>query len=329
MAKISIEEALRTKLALPWKVIEGMSTVFLVMRRRPEDLTAEIYTRLRDHGLRDNDIRELFYGMPGVWSKMKSDLGITTPKGPAPKEKPVDATISPAPQSQYLEFGGKQAGKTSRLSQTPAGKLPKIVVVSNPASQTIEMMAKNAAMGITLDPQLAEQRVNEIKNDKIEACINGTGPMPGPNFATEVAVQAVAEQIAKGVRENVEAFLASTEESADSKAVDFSGWDEYGDSHVDKSKVLVVGKSKIYIGAKVTKLFDGWSRCKIKVRPDCKQIAVIKSDHGVKLSHDDNRINISCAAAISNLIGKVGAGAEFVPITEQESLVVFAMWKVQ
>lgn len=40
MSKISIEEALKTKLPLPWKVTDPTGTSFLVARRRPEDLTA-------------------------------------------------------------------------------------------------------------------------------------------------------------------------------------------------------------------------------------------------------------------------------------------------
>ena len=76
MSKISIEEALRTKLPLPWKVTDPTGTSFLVARRRPEDLTKELFEHLEAYGVIRNTIRELFYISSSNFAGVMKRLGI-------------------------------------------------------------------------------------------------------------------------------------------------------------------------------------------------------------------------------------------------------------
>lgn len=250
--KPTIEEALKSKLPLPWKkkFTDG-ATAWIVSRQRPDSLTFELYRRLREYGLKDTEIRELFYVMPGAWSKMKNELGIMTPVG-KPKEK-------------VAAFEDSQPGP-SRLAQTPAKELPKV------------------SFGSSLE-----------------------------------------EQRAQGVRDNVESFIKNREDMAESTVLDLSGWEsfELSKSYV-RPRSLIAGSKKIYVGVGVKFIAD-WDRCRVKVRPDGKQIALEKaSGTGYKVGRDHQRPAITCRAATEMLKKTVGTGKEFEPIIEQESLLVFA-----
>ena len=72
------------------------------------------------------------------------------------------------------------------------------------------------------------------------------------------------------------------------------------------------------------KFIKDWERVCVKVRPDGKQIALEKTvANGYKVGKDHQRPAVTCRAATEMLCKFVGTGAEFLPIIEQESLVVF------
>lgn len=116
MAKMSIEEALRTRLALPWKKrnLDG-SVTWEILRQRPDSMTAAMYCDLRTYGLKDGEVRELFYVMPADWATLKNRLEIDYTKS-----SKSNNTVS------KRELGA------SRLASIAANKLPKVEVSTPP-----------------------------------------------------------------------------------------------------------------------------------------------------------------------------------------------------
>ena len=78
--KPTIEEALQARIPLPWKqsTCDG-PPIWKVERRRPEDFTAEIYQQLRKYGMKDDEIRNLFYIKNEDYGRLKQELGATVP----------------------------------------------------------------------------------------------------------------------------------------------------------------------------------------------------------------------------------------------------------
>jgi hypothetical protein len=280
------------------------------MRRRPEDLTAEIYRQLRDYGLNDNSVRELFYGMPGEWATLKKNLGIDYAKS-----------------SKINNAVSKRELGASRLASIAANKLPKVKVSTEPTlPETKSTNQENVEIApvISLDADLAATRTNEILRKKLDAAIDGQGPIPGLSDAIRASAQAVAEQVALATREQVETLFTEQEESADSNAIDLSGWETFDLSKLpNRPRSLVVGTKKIYVGVGV-KFVSEWERVCVKVRPDGKQLALGKTvDSGYKVGRDHHRPAITCRQATEKIVSILGSGAEYLPIIEQENLVVF------
>ena len=121
MSKISIEEALKIKLPLPWKVTDPTGTSFLVARRRPEDLTKELFEQLDAYGVIRNTIRELFYISSSNFSSVMKRLGIPIGKRGGARRgagKPAGSVNKKKPD----------ASSESALKTTPPAELPKIPV---------------------------------------------------------------------------------------------------------------------------------------------------------------------------------------------------------
>ena len=133
MSKLSIEEALKTKLPLPWKVSDPTGTRFLVIRRRPLDLTKELFEQLEEYGVTRNIIRELFYISSNEWGGVMKRIGIEPSKKagrrPGCGRKSVavgnPATV-PASPTDDAPIGVVPA--ESRLKTTPPAALPKVPV---------------------------------------------------------------------------------------------------------------------------------------------------------------------------------------------------------
>ena len=76
--KITIEQALESKLPRPWKLTDCSGPpVWKVIRKRPKDLTAELYQRLLAYKIKDGEIRELFHASCLEWAGLKQEKGIT------------------------------------------------------------------------------------------------------------------------------------------------------------------------------------------------------------------------------------------------------------
>jgi len=121
MAKISIEEALKNKLPLPWKVNDSTGTNFLIKRRRPEDLTKELFEQLEAYGLNRTQIREMFYVAPKEWGIIMSKLDIPankyTPKKMITLSTPVNPPIPGENKHEVVFFPATKSGKTERHSR--------------------------------------------------------------------------------------------------------------------------------------------------------------------------------------------------------------------
>jgi len=130
MAKISIEEALRNKLPLPWKVHDQSGTNFLIKRRRPEDLTNELLTQLQDFGLNIAQIKEMFYIDQSQWKIVRERLDIKAGSGKGKKKAAEPKTMSIGTHT-FTVAPGRKAGKTemqNRLAETAPKELKKVVV---------------------------------------------------------------------------------------------------------------------------------------------------------------------------------------------------------
>jgi len=78
--KPTIEEALKQKISSPWKLTDCSGPpVWKVIRKRPEDLTAELYQRLLAYKSKDGEIRELFHASCLEWAGLKQGKGIVSP----------------------------------------------------------------------------------------------------------------------------------------------------------------------------------------------------------------------------------------------------------
>ena len=80
MNKPTITEALQARIPLPWKqsTCDG-PPIWKVERQRPEDFTAEIYQQLRKYGMKEDEIRNLFYIKNEDYGRLKQELGATVP----------------------------------------------------------------------------------------------------------------------------------------------------------------------------------------------------------------------------------------------------------
>lgn len=133
MSKLSIEEALKTKLPVPWKVSDPTGTRFLVIRRRPDDLTKELFESLESHGVVRNTIRELFYILPKDWSGTIKRLGISPGKhgGARPgcgRKADTITGLTTEPTDLDSDAPIAFAPAESRLKTTPPIGLPKVPV---------------------------------------------------------------------------------------------------------------------------------------------------------------------------------------------------------
>ena len=88
---MNINEALAARLPLPWKqsTCDG-PPIWKVERRRPEDFTADIYQKLKKYGMKEDEIRNLFYISNADYANLKKQVGATVPVDDEdePKAKP-------------------------------------------------------------------------------------------------------------------------------------------------------------------------------------------------------------------------------------------------
>ena len=163
MNKPSIEEALKTKLPVPWKVSEPTGTRFLVIRRRPDDLTKELFEQLEHHGVVRNTIRELFYISSNEWGGVMKRIGIEPSKraGRRPGcgrksdavEKPATVPASPTDDAP-IGFSPAE----SRLKTTPPAELPKVPVAPI-------LRAHDIGKPAVLEPKSAAAQFAEMASD--------------------------------------------------------------------------------------------------------------------------------------------------------------------
>ena len=85
---MNITEALQARIPLPWKqsTCDG-PPIWKVERQRPEDFTAEIYQQLRKYGMKEDEIRNLFYIKNEDYGRLKQELGATVPAECVEKSK--------------------------------------------------------------------------------------------------------------------------------------------------------------------------------------------------------------------------------------------------
>jgi hypothetical protein len=101
MNKPTIAEALQQRLPLPWKqsTCDGPPS-WKVERQRPEDFTAEIYQKLKKHGVSEDEIRNLFYIQNADYARLKKQVG-AVPAADDEDDKPVigrpKKTVEPLP----------------------------------------------------------------------------------------------------------------------------------------------------------------------------------------------------------------------------------------
>ena len=282
MAKISIEEALRTKLELPWKSLDKVGYWnYAVIRRRPEDLTKELFDQLRQYGLGVAQIRELFYINSNDWNKIADKLGIEKGKRGPKAASPVTQDAIKA--SQAIAETMVNAGNGPRLAETPTDKLPQDAMDEAPETESI---------ATSTEPTLPETKSTNQENVDIH----------------------------QPTRQEVETFFGVD----DNPSIDLSGWETFDLSKIpNRQRSLIAGTKKLYVGVGV-KFIKDWERCCVKVRPDGKYLALEKTTGtGYKVGRDHQRPAITCRQATEKLTSIVGAGAEFVPIIEQENLLVF------
>lgn len=209
-------EALELQIKLPW---DGK-----VQALNPEDLTKETFSALEKYGVMRNDIRR-FFGFPGVpafyaWiaknaippKHSKDDLMKAAFAGEI-KMPSVEATKGEVKLTfdlgdQAVEVKDKSPAKTSETkirskNLTIGSKQGKKVIVEKETPEPRKPRKKQEQIAA----QLAATRVGEIVQERFESAIAGTGPMPGPDDATPIVAQAIAEQVAEATREQVEEFF--------------------------------------------------------------------------------------------------------------------------
>jgi len=185
-AKPTIEQAIAMKLPLPWKTVDSARhQVWAVRRQRPDQLTADLYYKMKDYGVKENDIREAFYVMNGSWASLKKSLGIKNPEKTMKvfgKMKTVNAeTLTQTPVNERKKVDLEPIGKLPEPSElvikiTPAIEggyvasipaLPGCITQGETLAEVAEMIedAKNAyleiAAEITEKPHLLTQEERE------------------------------------------------------------------------------------------------------------------------------------------------------------------------
>ena len=75
--KPTITEALQARIPLPWKqsTCDGPPQ-WKVERQRPEDFIAEIYQKLKKYGMKEDEIRNLFYIKNEDYTAIKQHVGV-------------------------------------------------------------------------------------------------------------------------------------------------------------------------------------------------------------------------------------------------------------
>lgn len=176
--KISIEDALKTKLPVPWKVSDPTGTRFLVARRRPDDLTKELFEQLEAYGVVRNTIRELFYISSNEWGGVMKRIGIEPSKragrrpgcGRRKESEPTDTAAEPVTITDVpWNDGDAPIGVVpaeSRLKTTPPAALPKVPVApilrAHDIGKPVPPEPKSAAA------QFAEMASDPVPDDNVD-----------------------------------------------------------------------------------------------------------------------------------------------------------------
>lgn len=140
MNKPTIETALLQRIPLPWRqsTCDG-PTVWKVERQRPEDFTAEIYQRLKKYGMKEDDIRVLFYIKNEDYARIKAT--VLTPKdrvkiaveGPHnPTADELEAVFRPEDDEPIPLVPADTAARTIEFSDGPSGAATSLIEFSDP-----------------------------------------------------------------------------------------------------------------------------------------------------------------------------------------------------
>lgn len=187
-------EALQLKIILPW--------TDKVQAVTPGDLTPILFGKLEEYGLYRQEIKQLFgFKFDADFYRWihKNDIvsgGKTGPRGRQPHREPKLATKPGQTQRQAINAA-------ARLDPDPE-KVPDLDAELARVDQQLAAMGYGGAAA----------RVVEIINDRFDAAVAGEGPIPSPADAMQIAAQAMAEQSAQAIREQVEEFFTDAEPAA-------------------------------------------------------------------------------------------------------------------
>lgn len=291
MEKISIEQALNSKLPLPWRrTTSDGPPEWVVIRQRPEQFTSRIYDRLRRYGCKDDTIRELFFAGPGMWSELKKSVGIVTKRGlvewMADEEMPGSYLDSHSPTIDSTRI----PPDVNRHMATPAGQLKKI----------------------TVDPTEADSEPEQIVTQNTDPAEDADGL----NYQDRHFL-------------GIDEPTPRIDEPTDLPSIDLSSWAEFGGSVArSDGNLLSVGK-KLHIGPEASKSLSGWTRCSILISPDIKKVALRKAATGGKIQSNGKYpwVELACKAAIDKVLASYPNRPKYRLSTITPELLVFAMEK--
>ena len=144
--KPTIETALVQRLPTPWKLTtcDGPPT-WKVIRQRPENFTVELYERLKNRGLKENEIRELFCVQNENWATMKSSMGLVKKHGLATWMANDDKPVSYSDTHSPIVDSTQVPQKVNRHIVAIPSDLPRIPM-GEPVLRAHDVVAKPAVI---------------------------------------------------------------------------------------------------------------------------------------------------------------------------------------
>ena len=342
-------EALALKIKLPW--------TDKVRRMQPHELTKELFIQLDEYGLTRTEIMNLFHCYQYDFYPLLKKWGIP-PATPGGKKKalrsgnfePMTPSEKP-PMDLSRSYHDTAPGKAmaARLANGPDEEIDQAIRTEKELDAELERIEKRLAeMGckpdenysennspkpaeIIPDPVMSTASTNEhpISTNKQKIDTPVVLPIPaededGLNYQDRhnLGIHApTAEEIADVFRSEETLPVSSLPTEP---IFDFSSWETFDLNKIPiRTRSLIVGAKKLYVGVDV-KFIKDWERCCVKVRPDGKQLALERTKStGYKVGRDHQRPAVTCRHASEKITALIGTGAEFVPIIEQENLLVF------
>ena len=311
---LTIRQALDQKLPWPW---EGK-----VLIARLDELTKELFVELEAYGLKRRWIQQQF-GVKhdatfyahlkriSVATKSEAAMATSTEIRESKVKPPIDV-IKRRPKQTEADIDAKLQEIEERLA----------AALAEPAPHSPE-----AAENIPENIPVEAEKPQSTAADEFTAADDE--PIPFSVTAADEFTAADDEPIPFSVTEPGESGNDTPEIANDEpESIDLDGWELFvgGWNNREHGGNFVSVGTKIYIGSRIDAVKD-WERAVVLVKPGGHQIALRRSNAGVKIQTDKHQRHraMVCSSAAARIVALVGKNRRYQLVAAKPDVCVFAL----